>query len=626
MNLKRAILYRKKIYITKNLDKLLNRNYKGNKYKVNKSFIDINKINEAEYSNDIYESITRNFINHRFNYLGSGWKKVSINAEIEIDKRVSQKDMKFCKEIYNKISYKNDYELIDWQLDYKTNKRFSEQVWGIDNLMNNDSLDIKCPWELSRLYHLVTIAIYALKNPKERSGIILEYKNQILDFIAFNPVKMGANWNCSMEIAIRAINMLVSYDIFKQIDDEKQLDDEFHKILSNSIFDHGCYIITNLEVNDNFSGNHYLSDLSGLIYICSYLNNTKKTDKWLEEASTYYHRLSTEIALYTTPFILKQVELNKINLNIKNDESIYRDYFSRLKKSIDFLVNVSKNNFEMPQIGDNDSGRIIKLTYQGNIDMLNNNEFEENDLLVNQIISLSKGIFNDESIECDKLLELEEAFVRTLMDGRTVKIDSEIKEEVDIIESPLINEMDLKCNSEYVINFDEYNFILEIEELKKIVYHEFGLIILKNDNFYLSFRLGDVGQNGKGGHAHNDNLSLNLRIKDKDVFSDPGTYVYTSNKELRNLYRSNKSHNNPYIEGIEYNDFNGIFGLKEVSEYKLTRFDNRNIEAYVVKKDIVIQRKVEITEGYIKIVDKANREFKSNFFNNTQITRGYGKY
>jgi len=40
-----------------------------------------------------------------------------------------------------------------------------------------------------------------------------------------------------MDVAIRAVNLLISYDLFTQIDgNEKILDEEFNQIFSNSIY------------------------------------------------------------------------------------------------------------------------------------------------------------------------------------------------------------------------------------------------------------------------------------------------------------------------------------------------------------------------------------------------------
>nr|MBL0701403.1 heparinase II/III-family protein [Desulfobacterales bacterium] len=87
--------------------------------------------------------------------------------------------------------------------------------------------------------------------------------------------------------------------------------------------------------------------------------------------------------------------------------------------------------------------------------------------------------------------------------------------------------------------------------LKLYAYPDFGLYIYRSKRFYLAIRCGSIGQNGNGGHAHNDQLSIELNIDGKDIISDPGTYLYTPLPERRNEYRSVKAHFAPQVKGRE---------------------------------------------------------------------------
>lgn len=76
-----------------------------------------------------------------------------------------------------------------------------------------------------------------------------------------------------------------------------------------------------------------------------------------------------------------------------------------------------------------------------------------------------------------------------------------------------------------------------------IPFEEFGLDVWQREAYTLTARCGVVGQYGKGGHAHNDQNSITLRIKNVPVLVDAGSYVYTSDPERRNSDRSTRSHN-----------------------------------------------------------------------------------
>jgi uncharacterized heparinase superfamily protein len=82
-----------------------------------------------------------------------------------------------------------------------------------------------------------------------------------------------------------------------------------------------------------------------------------------------------------------------------------------------------------------------------------------------------------------------------------------------------------------------------------------GLYILRHEDSYLILSAGPNGQNGNGGHAHNDKLSIELYAGGHTWIADPGTCVYTADYALRNLFRSTAYHNTIQVDGAEQNEF-----------------------------------------------------------------------
>lgn len=93
----------------------------------------------------------------------------------------------------------------------------------------------------------------------------------------------------------------------------------------------------------------------------------------------------------------------------------------------------------------------------------------------------------------------------------------------------------------------------KINEVSK--YNNFGYIREKYNNLDLIFKCGELGQYGKGGHDHNDNLSYELYFNGQPFIVDAGTYCYTSNFEKRNYYRKTSAHNVLTIGDNEQNNF-----------------------------------------------------------------------
>ena len=240
--------------------------------------------------------VIKNYVNHRFDLLGSGWVQVRYgmkcrgveNYRYELSKslrpdkqglwlnnRLNKPNLRVARNIWKRIN--TDYAPIDWQLDFKSGYRWSEKKWATRiKFDKNYGIDIKIPWELSRMQHLPQIALFVValncKN-EERKYLVEEIKNQWLDFISNNPPGFGVNWACTMDIAIRAANWCLTWDILRVGGINLEIEDE--NILSNSLYDHGCYIVKHLEWYEE-RANHYLANICGLIFIASYLNETKE--------------------------------------------------------------------------------------------------------------------------------------------------------------------------------------------------------------------------------------------------------------------------------------------------------------------------------------------------------------
>jgi hypothetical protein len=115
-------------------------------------------------------------------------------------------------------------------------------------------------------------------------------------------------------------------------------------------------------------------------------------------------------------------------------------------------------------------------------------------------------------------------------------------------------------------------------------FDKFGLIIRRDADLFFTLRYGDVGQKGKGGHAHNDALSFTFRVKGLDFFVDPGTYCYLRNPFLRNKYRSTECHNTLSVKGKEQNImFNNssddLFWMIEKSHPRIISISDSSIHA-----------------------------------------------
>jgi hypothetical protein len=259
------------------------------------------------------------------------------------------------------------YRPIDWQVDFRSGFIWGEKIWSKDIRIGTSRwADIKVPWELARMQHLPTLAwAYALARAGDPDAAPPDayqqaFRNQVLDFIATNPPRFGVNWVTAMDVAIRAASWVVAHDLFRAAG--AGFDDTFEDVLKRSLFEHGTHVLANLEKYPEGRGNHYLADIAGLLFIATALGERD----WLAfgerelvaetqwqfgadgagfEASTCYHRLSAEMVAFATA--LRGVDEPR--------------HLSRVAAMAEFTRAITKPSGRVPQIGDNDSGRFLKL-------------------------------------------------------------------------------------------------------------------------------------------------------------------------------------------------------------------------------------------------------------------------
>jgi hypothetical protein len=378
----------------------------------------------------IPEEVIHHYLDHRFDLLGSGWVKIfyGMNCRgleqyrfapgpaIQPDRqghwlkgRINHSNLLAAQKIWQQVD--PNYIPIDWQIDFKSGYRWSEKAWSKKiNFGRQLGIDVKVPWELARMQHLPQLALACFSSTlkeESKSHIKNEFQNQVLDFIATNPPGYGVNWICPMDVAIRAANWLLAWNLFQVA--QLHCSRHFEAFFAQSIYEHGLYIIENLEwVPDR--ANHYLANISGLIFIAASLPSTEETDLWLAfavqeliaeverqfaedggnfEGSTSYHRLSAEMVYYATALVLGLAEERLEKLKYYNhhlfkkrrgkpglqpaplkfypleNEIKYnpfpRAYLQCMQRMAEFIRDITKPDGSIPQIGDNDSGRFFKL-------------------------------------------------------------------------------------------------------------------------------------------------------------------------------------------------------------------------------------------------------------------------
>lgn len=512
------------------------------------------------------------------------------------------------------------YRPIDWQLDFKSGYRWSETTWFEHiHFGGLPGVDVKVPWELARMQHLTLLAhAFALarsgdagwRGPEEYLG---EFRNEVLDFVATNPPRFGVNWQCAMDVAIRVANWLVAYDLFRAAG--AVFDGAFEEVFRRSVFEHGEHVRNHLEWGEHFRGNHYLANVAGLLYVAAFLPRSAETDVWLAfvvqeligevgtqfgldggnfEASINYHRLSAEMVVYGTALVLGLPE-GKRRALAEYDARRHRGrpglaagpmklwavpggtgtspfpawYWERLAKVWEFSAAVADRRGRVPQFGDNDSGRFLKLVpvvrrmetesrhgARANGGAGAMGEWVEDGLNHEHLLAAFAGLGGGSTgaREGDPRWRVEAALVRDLAGG---------------LDRPGAVAVRLPLPA---VASGGDGARIEVPVLR--VFREFGVVVGEAGPIRVVMRCGPVGQCGIGGHAHNDQLSFELTVGGRALVVDPGTYLYTPLQRERNAFRAVAAHSTLAIAGREQNRMvegrRGLFCLREQARARLT--------------------------------------------------------
>ncbi len=421
---------------------------------------------------------------------------------------------------------------IDWHSDFKTGHRWNPGQYHaeIRPASYPGGYDLKVPWELSRCQHFPWLgqAYWLTGNEKYTR----EFRAEVEDWIQQNTPDYGVNWACSMDIAIRAVNWLWGYAFFQS---SPVLDDGFRFAFYKSLLSHGRHIKGNLERTATFTGNHYLADIVGLIYLGILLPELKEAQSWRDfglkeleremfkqvypdggnyEASTSYHRLVTELFLSAT--LLARL----------NGHNFSEAYMRRLEAMLEFILQITKPDGTVPIVGDQDNGRLHRLK----VWEIPAREWKD----FRSLLAIGCVLFNKPEWGKAAGDQWEDA---------------------------------IWFYGSKAFGAFQHSSQLPRPKMESKGFKDSGIYIMRAEDIFVAVDAGPIGQDGKGGHAHNDSLSLELFASGQTWIQDPGTYVYTADYQARNLFRSTAFHNTFSMPGYEQNGYHSVtlFSLKNES-------------------------------------------------------------
>jgi hypothetical protein len=402
-------------------------------------------------------------------------------------------------------------EVIDWHRDYKSGFSWPRGYCAdLQYGRPDQSSDVKFPWELSRLQWMIPLGQAYLLTGDERYAA--KTRELLESWIAANPHAGSINWSCTMEVALRIVSLSWFFHVFNH--SQAWSAERFRGLLLRTMYLHADFTARHLEKSD-VNGNHYTADAAGLVYAGLFFGGPDAKE-WLElgwgilcdelpkqvhddgvdfEASVPYHRLVQEL------FLLPALYRARHGLETPSD------YRARLVEMARFTAAYSRADGSTPLVGDADDART--LPFGGGI---NDHRY---------LLGITGPEFATPEL--------------------SARFDGTRSELFWLLGPDAVRDVE-KARSRRRPPESE-------------AFPKGGYFVMQNAEDHIFLICAPLGLAGRGGHSHNDCLSLEASLRGVHLISDCGSHVYTASYAERNLFRSTAYHNTPRVDGEEINRY-----------------------------------------------------------------------
>jgi len=335
-----------------------------------------------------------------------------------------------------------------------------------------------------------------------------EVIEQVEHFMRSNPIGFGVQWVSTMDAAIRALNWTYALLVLAG---GPHLSKTARERWLAALWAHGRYVRANLSWNPHSPGNHYVTELTGLLHLGLAFGWTQRGRRWARyaaehlrremrrqvhidgvnwEAATGYHRLVAEC--------FSQAALVLHGTNVPLGLAADPEFDRRLDAMLGYVDGYTRPDGTAPLVGDVDDGHL--LGFNAPINLLPDRHRE------------SLAVYRTPAYP-----------------GRPPA---------------------------------------------STAWPSAGFYALRGREALVFVRCGPVGLGGRGAHDHSDQLAVDVTLAGVPLFVDPGSYVYTRDPAARRAFRATAAHDTVCVDGVDQAVFSDatLFEVDEGAPARVTEW------------------------------------------------------
>lgn len=424
-----------------------------------------------------------------------------------------------------------------WRIDPNDGKPFPQwDAYAFDISFRHgiDKREIKRVWELNRLQFLIPLAADTVLESRSESALLT---GMIRSWMAGNPPFRGPSWTSGIEAALRVISVAVALSILG-VDG---LDDLTRRAALRFFLAHVDWIRRFPSLHSS-ANNHRIAELAGLI-VASIMAPGVPGAVDLRENS--WHALLAEIdqqilpdgvgaeqSLGYTAFTIELFLLTVAALGCEG--SLPARTKDRLSAWCEHSLWLMDTDAKVPAIGDFDDCRAIATT-----------QAPEPKYVASVVAAVSDCVGRPDLAPPAKDPSIRDAILGS------AKVSPAQRAGIRSFTSGGYSVIRTRHKVPLVLTFDH----------------------------------GPIGYLSIAAHGHADTLSIWLSVGGQPVIVDAGTYLYHSNRNLRDLFRDTAVHNTLSLDGIGSSRSSGPFNWASKANARLLSSQTTPIPRIVAEHD-----------------------------------------